>query len=181
MKRLRWTAMRLGQNLDHLTMTVLFLAGLVMVLQFAGVTPRLQLLENRQHETAQVEARLDHAQVKAHQAIEPDSHEPPSVSRLSSDLALLHKLARENNVPLLKADYQLNREGGPYLRYRMDSEGQFSYPDFRRFLGLALEKLPHLALDNIAISRDNSDSNKPTVKLAMSLYFTGNTAGNTAP
>lgn len=172
MNRLQWIWERRTQNVGYSTMTLLFLAALLLVIELAGISPREQRLAELTQEVNKVSHTLEQVQSSRPTAVATETPLPP-ISGLNNDLATLHKLARDNGLQLQKADYQLSREGN-HWRYQVKNEGEFSYPAVSHFVGAALAKLPHLALDNLSLSRADTDNGKPTVELGLSFYFSAN-------
>lgn len=182
MKRTQWLIARTGQRLDHVALTLLFLLGLWLIIHFMGTLPRIEAVTSEaddllrlQTQLAQVSRVTDPANANSH--VKSNDKQLPDRKAISSELALLHELAGKAGLRLDQADYDLQKEGSSYWRYRMESEGEFSYPALRQFLKNAFTRLPNLALDNLDIERDTINNGQPRIKLSLSLYYVESVKG----
>lgn len=172
MNRLQWIWERSTHTLGYSAITLLFLTALTIIIEAVGIYPRQQRVAALNQDVEKASRTLERAQLARPAAMAAEKLLPP-LSGLNADLATLHKLAGDNGLLLQKADYQLGREGS-YWRYQVNSEGEFSYPAVSQFVGAALTLLPHLALDNLSLSRASADNGRPTLELGLSFYFADN-------
>lgn len=170
MRYSQWLWQRGTQRFSHLALTGVFLVGLLLVLQLMGIAPRQALVAARQAELEQLSRRLDEAQRHPLPASNGMDELPP-FSSLTSSLATLHKLGRGEGIILAQVDYQLAQEGDSYWRYRITSQGEFTYPAVLRMLDKSMRALPNLSLDSMEIDRSTTNVGSPTTKIGMSLYF----------
>lgn len=172
MSRWQWSWQRGTQRLTYQGLTLMFLIGLVLVLQVVGIAPRRALIAAQEAGLERLASTLAVAQRHPARAAATPEALPP-LTKLTANLATLHKLARAEGIALSQVDYQLMQEGSPYWRYRMMSEGNFVYPAVLKMLDRSMAALPNLALDSLNIDRSTADIGQPRVKVSMSLYFAG--------
>lgn len=171
MTRWKWLAARSMPWRDHTGMTLLFLLALWLILHSVGLRPREVHLTQQAETLAMQEQTLQRLQQTANTSSQPEAQILPPVTRLSTELAILHELAGKSGLSFRQVDYEMQPEGRGYWRYHMRSEGEFSYPATQRFMGSAFSALPNLALDKLEIERDNVLNGTPKTKLALSLYY----------
>lgn len=172
MKRWQWWAARGADKFNHAGMTLLFLLGLCLVLQTMGVQPRETAVAESAASLSQLQGQLQQIPNRP-VASAPDAAAKtlPSTKNLVGELKQLHGLANKAGLNFSQADYEMQREGQKHWRYRMESEGEFSYPATKQFLREAFTQLPNLTLDNLDIERDNTNNGIPRVRLSLSLYY----------
>lgn len=180
MKRWQWTWRRATQHVGHAELTLLFLLGLVLVLQQAGIAPRQARLAQQESALTRFTQALSAAQARP-VALPAAKDELPGLASLTAQLGTLHKVAAAEGVALPQADYQLSREGGRFWRYQIRSEGEFAFPAVLKMLDHGMTALPNLAVDRLAIDRSTVDVGRPHIKLELSLYFAGPADQDGAP
>jgi hypothetical protein len=96
----------------------------------------------------------------------------PPVSSNADDLQTLFALAKEANVELVKADYQITSDPNARLiRYQVILPVKERYPTIRKFSSLVLSKMPHLALDEFVVTRPQAASNVIEAQLQLTLFY----------
>ena len=96
----------------------------------------------------------------------------PPISTNAKDVQRLFVLAKEGNIELTKADYQLTAEPGvPFVRYQMSVPVKGDYLAVRRFATGALNALPHLALDELQFDRPQATNGAVDAQLRFTLFY----------
>lgn len=96
----------------------------------------------------------------------------PPVNTNSADIKVLFAAAKEAQVDLTKADYQIVSDPSARLvRYQIILPVKERYPTIRKFASLALAKLPHLALDEFLVTRPQAATNVIEAQLQLTLFY----------
>jgi hypothetical protein len=96
----------------------------------------------------------------------------PPVSTNSADIQTLFSLAKEVNIDLTKADYQIVSDPNARLiRYQIILPVKERYPTIRKFASSVLAKLPHVALDEFVVTRPQAASNVIEAQLQLTLFY----------
>lgn len=96
----------------------------------------------------------------------------PPVSTNAADIQTLFALAKEVHVDLAKADYQITSDPNARLiRYQIILPVKELYPTVRKFASIALTKLPHMAMDEFVVTRQQAASNVIEAQLQLTLFY----------
>jgi hypothetical protein len=96
----------------------------------------------------------------------------PPVSSNADDLQTLFAIAKEANVDLVKADYQITSDPNARLiRYQVILPVKERYPTIRKFASTALSKMPHLAMDEFVVTRPQAATNVIEAQLQLTLFY----------
>lgn len=96
----------------------------------------------------------------------------PPVSTNAADIKTLFSIAKEAQLDLTKADYQIVSDPSARLiRYQIILPVKERYPTIRKFSSMALAKLPHLALDEFVVTRPQVASNVIEAQLQLTMFY----------
>jgi Tfp pilus assembly protein PilO len=95
----------------------------------------------------------------------------PTVHELSDQLGALFTLAREKGLEVNKGEYALvEKAGGPLRRFEATLPVTGAYSQVRDFVLVVLEKLPSIALADIALERGKVAEGRPAVNLRFVFF-----------
>lgn len=153
---------------------------LVAALSLALLAPRLaahnqaQLLRLAQW---QAEPVRPVAPAVAAPAVEPGSLADlgtvlPTLERNGDDLEQLFALARTHKVALQRGEYQLAQEShAALLSYSVTLPVHQTYATIKQFSAAVLRALPHAALDELRLERNESGSADLDARLRFTLFY----------
>lgn len=95
----------------------------------------------------------------------------PDDSRLHGELGRLIELAKEQDLQLSSGDYRLLADKDKLFdRYVLNLPVQGSYRNIRSYLGAARSEFPTLAIEDIAMSRDNIGTETLNAQLRLVIF-----------
>jgi hypothetical protein len=154
---------------------LLVLAGILAWLLMPQTGERLVRLENELQAT-----KSDTSKNKQRQLAAPSTVLQlrnffdwlPSASSNAADIKVLFAAAKEAQIDLIKADYQIVSDPNARLiRYQIILPVKERYPTIRKFSSLVLTKLPHLALDEFVVTRPQAASSVIEAQLQFTLFY----------
>lgn len=84
----------------------------------------------------------------------------------------LHQAATLHGVELPQGDYRLSRDAsGTLLRYQITLPARGRYPQLRAWLAELMNALPSVALDGLAIQRDDVGSAQVDARVRLTLFM----------
>ncbi|MGB9991948.1 hypothetical protein [Pseudoduganella rhizocola] len=124
-----------------------------------------------QDESTRQLAQLRRAPAKLLPAAAPSRGSLPAFS--SAVLAeRFNQTAIDIGLPPDEISYTLDAPPGqPYQRYRLTFPVKSNYPTIRRFVAALATEMPHVALDGIRCSRENTSSPVLACDLTFSAFF----------
>lgn len=98
----------------------------------------------------------------------------PSLAQNASDLEKLFELAFAHKVVLNKADYQwLNEPRAPLATYSVTLPVRQSYAVIKQFSAEVLRALPHVALDELRLERNEAGIAELEARLRFTFIYRG--------
>jgi hypothetical protein len=154
------------------------IALLVAAVLAAGL-PRLQreVRESDAARSARALAAQQHAQAR------PVSLSPadvarhyvdgfPAMNRNADDLAQIFAAAQGHHVQLTKGEYQLQADpGAAFVVYTATFPLHGDYDAIKGFSADVLDALPHVAMDELHLSRDNAGSTALDAVVRFTFYY----------
>lgn len=96
----------------------------------------------------------------------------PESRQIDSVLAFVFKLAADKKLTIDTINYQLEEQPKvTFAIYKIQAPVTGSYLDLMKFIQKILETYPYIALTNLSISRENSQSNLIDAEFELSVYF----------
>lgn len=96
----------------------------------------------------------------------------PLLATNAKDIQKLFALAKEGDIELTKAEYQLTADpGAEFVRYQVTVPVKHRYPIIRRFAAGAMNALPHLALDELQFARSQASDDVVEAQLRFTLFY----------
>ena len=96
----------------------------------------------------------------------------PVLSQNAADLAQVFAVAQGRHVQLTKGEYQLKVEpGAPFVTYTATFPVHGEYDALRGFSADVLNALPHVAMDELHLSRDNAGSTALDAVVRFTFYY----------
>lgn len=152
------------------------LAGLVLMVAAAllqmAATPQLR---EREQALEEAQAELRSRLAARPQPVKDSGHRLvialPDAAGTAAALAAVHLAASRHGVTLAQGEYRLARESGaPITRYQITLPARATYPQLRAWLADVLNGLPALALEEIALRRDDAATGVVEARLRLTLY-----------
>lgn len=96
----------------------------------------------------------------------------PGFAQSADDIALILAQARDSNLTLGSAEYQVTTEAGaPFTRYQVLLPVKDQYSAIRRFLAAVLNNVPNAALQAIHVERPAVDGNILDARVRFELIY----------
>jgi hypothetical protein len=96
----------------------------------------------------------------------------PGFAQSADDIALIFAQARDSNLTLGSAEYQVTTESGAHFtRYQVMLPVKDQYSSIRRFLASVLNKVPNAALQEIHVERPAVDGNILDARVRFELIY----------
>jgi len=96
----------------------------------------------------------------------------PGFTQSADDISAIFAQARESNLTLGSAEYQVTTEAGaPFTRYQVLLPVKDQYSAIRRFLAAVLNNVPNAALQAIHVERPAVDGNILDARVRFELIY----------
>ena len=96
----------------------------------------------------------------------------PGFTQSANDIAVIFAQARDSNLTLGSAEYQVTTEAGaPFTRYQVLLPVKDQYSAIRRFLAAVLNNVPNAALQAIHVERPAVDGNILDARVRFELIY----------
>lgn len=96
----------------------------------------------------------------------------PGFTQSADDIAVIFAQARDSNLTLGSAEYQVTTEAGaPFTRYQVLLPVKDQYSAIRRFLAAVLNNVPNAALQAIHVERPAVDGNILDARVRFELIY----------
>ncbi|HMU90950.1 MAG TPA: GspMb/PilO family protein [Pseudomonadales bacterium] len=96
----------------------------------------------------------------------------PTDSDALAVIERLHHAATLHGVELPQGDYRLSRDAsGTLLRYQITLPARGGYPQLRAWLADLMNALPTIALDGLAVQRDDVGSGRIDARVRLTLFL----------
>jgi Tfp pilus assembly protein PilO len=96
----------------------------------------------------------------------------PTLGDTAASIARLQAAARRSGLVLAAGEYRLDTRSNERLqRYSVLLPLRGSYAQLRRFIDAVLTELPHAALDDVELRRDDIDGAELEARLRLTLYL----------
>ena len=96
----------------------------------------------------------------------------PGFTQSASDIAVIFAQARDSNLTLGSAEYQVTTEAGaPFTRYQVLLPVKDQYSAIRHFLAAVLNNVPNAALQAIHVERPAVDGNILDARVRFELIY----------
>ncbi|MFM0233255.1 hypothetical protein [Paraburkholderia sediminicola] len=96
----------------------------------------------------------------------------PGFAQSANDIAVILAQARDSNLTLGSAEYQVTTEAGaPFTRYQVLLPVKDQYSAIRRFLAAVLNNVPNAALQAIHVERPAVDGNILDARVRFELIY----------
>lgn len=161
MIEIQWRMRRILRRLGMAGLSGLLLLLLALAIFLAGVVPIQHGVEvlRKQLAARPVQSLLIAPVLSPEQALAADlgvfQQRFFTVEKLSDQLDTLFKLTDEHELTVNKGEYALNeRAGGALRRFEVTLPVSGTYPHIRQFILHVLDKLPAMALADVALERE---------------------------
>ena len=158
------------------------LLALALLLVCAGIAPWLMALEEQ---ADQLRAEIDLAHQSKRQdktkvirtvplaeQVEEFVNALPPTNQTTDDMEQVFKIAKANQISLIKGDYKLTRSAGdPLTHYTATIPIHAPYLAIRNFSAELLDTLPHVALDELRMNRVNADDTALDSEIRLSFVY----------
>ena len=96
----------------------------------------------------------------------------PAMNRNAEDLAQIFAAAQGHHVQLTKGEYQLKADpGAAFVVYTATFPLHGDYDAIKGFSADVLDALPHVAMDELHLSRDNAGSTALDAVVRFTFYY----------
>ncbi|MEO5658480.1 MAG: hypothetical protein ABIQ90_01605 [Polaromonas sp.] len=168
------------------TLRLIGVSGVVgLLLLMASALTGYLLIPGSDAQRAVLQQELSAARESATQTIEQRRNAPTAKSQIqnfsdwlpllatnANDMQKFFSLAKEGGIELAKADYALTTEpGAQFVRYQVNVPVKNNYYAVLRFVGGALNSLPHLALEELRFARPQASSDVVEAQLRFSFFY----------
>lgn len=107
----------------------------------------------------------------------------PTADAIPNTLSALNRIADKHHINLNSGDYKLNKLKQPsasqtpnITQYEMVLPIEGSYPDIRMFMAAILTELPAIAISDIQLKREDTESPFVDAQLILTLFVRGEQA-----
>lgn len=175
--RLRWQFARLGAvgkiGVGLFVVAIIFLLAAVIPqhTELKELKERAATLQQQIQQQKPGEA-ISPGQLTGDQALQVFYEFFPRVDASPYWIRELVRIAKKRGVKINSSEYRLVTEQGARLaRYEMTLPVYGRYPQIRAFMADALQTIPAMAIEGIAIERDNVKSAQIAVRMNINLYL----------
>lgn len=95
----------------------------------------------------------------------------PSIRAHAADLRALFEAARTNKLTIERSDFQVTPAGGPITVVTATLPMRGSYANIKQFASEALERLPHLSLQDLRLERPDIGTTELRARVRVALYY----------
>jgi len=96
----------------------------------------------------------------------------PDANEAVEAIAVLNQSAARNKVALVTAEYRVTRQGtGPLLRYQISVPLRADYGHLHAWLAQVMNALPHAALDDISLKRDDVNQDVLDARVRFTVFL----------
>jgi len=96
----------------------------------------------------------------------------PSSGQTTDDIEQVFRIAKANQISLIKGEYKFTRTpGDPLARYTATFPVHASYVAIRNFSAQLLDALPHIAVDELRMNRVNADDTMLDSEIRLSFVY----------
>jgi hypothetical protein len=170
--------MRRSLGLPGLLGALMIGAAVIVVATIPGVESQTHEMHDMQDSARVARTANAHRLVDRHgaavDAVALDSLPTlfPGFAQSADDIALIFAQARDSNLTLGSAEYQVTTESGAHFtRYQVMLPVKDQYSAIRRFLASVLNKVPNAALQEIHVERPAVDGNILDARVRFELIY----------